>query len=636
VKRILFACFLIGLSGTLSAQVTSRQGRFQVDKNQGCAPFTVTIVNTNVVTTGECTSAKPCIMTFEGTTQQQNTFTHTYATAGTYTLQVLYQSIGADDIVITVDPNIQPDYEVYRCSSNDVTIKVTDNHFEQYIIKFGDGSADVAIPFSNNATATHNYAATPPLFNIEVRGKDSSPNAADNCTPKIQTVTTLASLPAPRISALTSLSSTSLRLDLPATTPTFIQYRLEIAVNNSTTFQVLRSVYNTTSIDVTNLLLDNNYYCFRLSSFDPCTNGNTYSNTICSQDFDVSFTNGTNVLTWKAAPAAGTVAILRKDMTDVSKQTTFSNIPLSPMTYSDADYDCNHEYCYTLTVSYTGGATSKSLEKCGTGILVTTHPAVDDVNATVVNGATLSWTVNSLIDVNEFQIQRSENGSAFNAFATTTTLTFADATYTTEGAYCYKIGYNDKCENFSADGVVVCPVRLFGTIDDGNVVTLNWTKYLGWKGGVKSYQVEKLNKNSAVVGTFVVGLDTFLVDSQPDLANQVVSYRVRATPNIGTATSFSNIVTFTKSVNLSLPTAFTPNGDGLNDVFTISGQFVDKMNIRIFDRWGILVFASERNEPWNGTREGIVLPESSYVWKAEITDLAGQTFSREGTLILLR
>src|SRR5688572_18824935 len=305
-------------------------------------------------------------MTFEGTTQQQNTFTHTYNTPGTYTLSVLYQSIGADDIVITVDENIQPEFEVYRCSANDATIKVTDNNYEQYVIKWGDGGPEQTIPFSNNATATHNYPVPPPQqYTIEVRGRDSDANGADNCTAKTQIVSTLSTLPAPTISTLTALNPTSVNLALPASTPTMIQYRLEIAVNNGTTFQVLpQNVYGLTSIDVSNLLLDNNYYCFRLSAYDACTGANNYSNMICTQDFDVDFTNGVNRLTWRTAtPGITSVAILRKDMSNNTSQTT--TLPGVVLSYDDADYDCNVQYCYSLTVNYSGSSRSMSLEKCG-------------------------------------------------------------------------------------------------------------------------------------------------------------------------------------------------------------------------------------------------------------------------------
>jgi gliding motility-associated-like protein len=631
--RPLFLLVLTVLCASVSAQVKSRLGRFEVDKNQGCAPFTVTITNTNVVTTGECTAAKPCIMTYEGTTQQQNTFTHTYNTPGTFKLSVLYQSIGADDITITVDQNIQPDFEIHRCTANGVEIKVVDSNYEQYVINFGDGSPTVAIPFSNNAVAQHNYAATQ-SYNIQVRGRDSSPNAADNCTAKQQTVTTLTTLPTPTITRLTTPAATGVQLAV--TTTNHIQYKLEIAINNGTTFQVLQNVYNLATIDVSNLLIDNNYYCFRLSAFDPCTNANKYSNTICSTDFDVAFNNGTNALTWKTFGAGvGSVSIVRKDMGTGIVQTT--NLPGAPLNYNDLDYDCNVQYCYELTLNYAAAIKSTSLQKCGTAIRIVTHPAVDDVTGTITSGgAELSWTIDPKLKADHSDIFRSTKGSAPVVLTTTSALTVTDATYTTEGAYCYQIRYVDLCENYSAEGVMVCPVRLFGTIDDKNVITLNWTKYKGWKNGVSNYTVEKYDKTNALIKTFNVGTDTFLVDDQPDLANQVVNYKVKTTGVTAIKFAYSNVLPFTKEVNLTFPTAFTPNADKLNDVFLITGQFVDKMNIRIFDRWGILVFASERNEPWNGTREGVPMPESSYVWRAEITDLAGRTFSRKGTLMLIR
>ena len=43
------------------AQYVSRLGRFQVDEVKGCAPFTVTILDANLITTGECTAGKPCL-----------------------------------------------------------------------------------------------------------------------------------------------------------------------------------------------------------------------------------------------------------------------------------------------------------------------------------------------------------------------------------------------------------------------------------------------------------------------------------------------------------------------------------------------------------------------------------------------
>jgi gliding motility-associated-like protein len=511
-----------------------------------------------------------------------------------------------------------------------VSIKVTDNHYDQYLIDFNDdNNPEAIIPFSNNAVARYNYGTTTPQV-IRVRGRDL--NSADNCSVESQNFTPLATLPAPAITTLTALDPTSLRLNL--NTQNDIQYRLEIGVNSSSAFQLFQTLYETNTVTVPNLLLDNNFYCFRLSAFDPCTNTNNYSNVICSADVDIALASGVNTFSWRTS-SAGVVnqTISRRG----SDNTNFSTTRPFQSSYVDADVDCNVNYCYTLTNNYPNGARSISLTKCGTAFNNTAPPAIANVSATVGDGVALTWSTNPLIKIKVFEISRGTNGTLLDFAETPTPSPFADATYTTEGNYCYQINYRDLCENRSLQGVTVCPIRLLGTMDDNNVVTLQWTRFRGWANGVRLYTVEKFNQSGTRIRTFNMGLDTTLVDDQPDLTNQVVSYRVTATANqAGLTASVSNTVSFTKEINLTFPTAFTPNRDRLNDLFTVTGQYVSKMNIRIFDRWGVLIYASEKNEPWDGTRNGIPMPESTYVWKAEITDLAGRTYAREGTLVLLR
>lgn len=629
VRAVAIIIVLFGVSQQATAQFTSRLGRFQVDQKKGCAPFTVTITNANLISGANCTGTTPCLMTpGNGSPQQQNQFTITYPTAGTFTLSVLYQSIGADDIVITVDENTQPNFEIYACSGNRATVKVTDNKYDQYVIDFqNDGIPETIIPFSNNATAQNNYG-TAGTFSIAVRGRDL--NSADNCAAKVQSFSTLTTLPRPTITTLTPIDATSLTLNL--STANNIQYKLEVAVNNASTFQVLQNLYGVNTTTVSNLLLDANYYCFRLNAYDPCSNANTYSNVICSQDFDVAFKSGVNELTWKTATLGVTSVEIIRDAK------TYTSIPGAPTSFNDRDYDCNTDYCYRVVNHYPGGVSSTSLEKCGTAFLNTTHPAITNVTAQVDNGVKLTWTTDPKIKIKEYDIWRSTGGGPVTIDVTTPNGSpFSEATYTTEAAYCYQINYRDFCANNSLDGVLTCPIRLLGTMDAQNVVTLNWTKYRGWANGVSGYVVEKYNSGGGLLKTFNVGTDTTLVDDQPDLANQIVSYRIKANAaQTGLGQATSNIITFKKEVNLTFPTAFTPNQDKLNDSFTITGQYVAKMNIRIFDRWGALVHASEKNEPWDGTRQNLPMPEATYIWKAEITDLAGQTFSREGTVVLLR
>lgn len=619
---LLLACL------TVSAQYKSRLGRFQVDQIKGCAPLTVTITNANLLTTNQCTGPAPCLMDYEAKGSQQNVFTYTYTTPGTFKLSVLYQSIGSDDITITVDQAISPNFDIYACAGNKVTVKVQDTNYDQYVIDFqNDGTPETVIPSGNNATAQFAYPSAG-TYNIMMRGRDL--NSADNCPNNVQAFATFNTLPAPALTALTTTDGTSLKIDM--NTVNHIQYKLEIAVNNATTFQVLQNLYNAKTTNVGNLLTDNNYYCFRLSAFDPCTGGNTYSNTICSQDFDVAFNNGSNDLTWKTSTSGVTSVQILRNKTAL---TTFNSPVLS---YKDVDYTCNQDYCYQIIVGYAGGAKSTSLEKCGKGILKTTYPAIDNLTASVeTTGTLLTWKADPTIKVKEFEVMRSENGAAFTQITAVTTPPFKDLEYQTDLNLCYQINYGDACDNRSAEGIIACPVRLMGTMDDSNIISLEWTKYLGWKNGTSTYLLYKYDSKGNVIKVTSFGSETTFIDDESDAVHQVVSYVIEAYSfDTGVGVARSNMVTFTKGVNLRFPTGFTPNGDALNPTFSVSGQFVAKMNIKIFDRWGVMVYASDTSEPWDGTRSGKPLPQSTYVWKAEITDYTGKTFSEQGTVLLLR
>ena len=89
------------------------------------------------------------------------------------------------------------------------------------------------------------------------------------------------------------------------------------------------------------------------------------------------------------------------------------------------------------------------------------------------------------------------------------------------------------------------------------------------------------------------------------------------------------------------PSAFTPNGDGLNDVFLPQGFQVEEYEIMIFNRWGELLFrSSEITQGWDGTFQGQLSPQGVYVWRAKyrIKDKAGfkRKYEPIGKVTLLR
>lgn len=97
------------------------------------------------------------------------------------------------------------------------------------------------------------------------------------------------------------------------------------------------------------------------------------------------------------------------------------------------------------------------------------------------------------------------------------------------------------------------------------------------------------------------------------------------------------------NTNVFLPTAFTPNNDGLNDYFYPMGTAVDKIqSIKIFNRYGEIVFlkdnfkANERNTGWDGTFKGSPSAIGSYIYYIEVICKNGEILNFSGKILLLR
>lgn len=89
---------------------------------------------------------------------------------------------------------------------------------------------------------------------------------------------------------------------------------------------------------------------------------------------------------------------------------------------------------------------------------------------------------------------------------------------------------------------------------------------------------------------------------------------------------------------LHIPNAFSPDGDGLNEVFAPYAGGVLEVNLKIFNRWGELLFESNKlQEGWNGTDpQGTACQPGMYVYYITTLDLEGARHARKGTVLLLR
>ncbi|MBS1590718.1 MAG: gliding motility-associated C-terminal domain-containing protein [Bacteroidetes bacterium] len=90
---------------------------------------------------------------------------------------------------------------------------------------------------------------------------------------------------------------------------------------------------------------------------------------------------------------------------------------------------------------------------------------------------------------------------------------------------------------------------------------------------------------------------------------------------------------------IAVPSAFTPNGDGLNDyLYPLNAYKATNLDFRVFNRYGQIIFQTTNwLNKWDGTYKGIAQPSGTYVWFLIYTDKdTGKQISLKGTTVLIR
>lgn len=88
---------------------------------------------------------------------------------------------------------------------------------------------------------------------------------------------------------------------------------------------------------------------------------------------------------------------------------------------------------------------------------------------------------------------------------------------------------------------------------------------------------------------------------------------------------------------IDIPTGFSPNGDGMNDILYVRGIGVETVNLKIFNRWGKLVFESNSmDHGWDGKLNGKEQEMEAYAYVLYATFIDGQTYQSQGNITLIR
>ena len=89
--------------------------------------------------------------------------------------------------------------------------------------------------------------------------------------------------------------------------------------------------------------------------------------------------------------------------------------------------------------------------------------------------------------------------------------------------------------------------------------------------------------------------------------------------------------------DIFVPDAFTPNGDGSNDLLYVRGRFIATLDLKVFDRWGELVFSTtDQKVGWDATYRGKAVDPDVYVFWLDATCVDGQHFFKKGNVTVIR
>lgn len=105
----------------------------------------------------------------------------------------------------------------------------------------------------------------------------------------------------------------------------------------------------------------------------------------------------------------------------------------------------------------------------------------------------------------------------------------------------------------------------------------------------------------------------------------------------GCSDTIVKTITVQEEENFYVPNAFTPDNDGLNDVFQPKGRGIQKFEMLIYDRWGEKIYSS--NDPskgWDGSFRGKDCMHGTYIWKISIITKKGGKKDLNGHVTLYR
>ncbi|QNA44497.1 T9SS type B sorting domain-containing protein [Lacibacter sediminis] len=284
---------------------------------------------------------------------------------------------------------------------------------------------------------------------------------------------------------------------------------------------------------------------------------------------------------------------------------TVSNTASGTYTFTPTAGVCATTQTFTVTVNPIVTPTFSF----GTTASICVGAAVQALPTTSVNNITGTWTPAT--------VSSATAGTTIYTFTPTAGQCAVTQTYTVE---------------VSTVPTVTVPANI--TVNDGTIIPA--TNFTITPAGAT---VSWTNSNTAI-GLAASGNGNVPQFTATNPGNTDITATITVTPRnngcIGTPRTYT-ITVKALDKGVFVPNVFSPNNDGKNDRLMIYGNYINKVEMRIFNQWGQQVaFLNSQTQGWDGTHKGKPQPVGVYVYALRATMTDGRTVDLKGSITLVR
>jgi len=328
-------------------------------------------------------------------------------------------------------------------------------------------------------------------------------------------------------------------------------------------------------------------------------------------------------------------------------------------TYTDTGLVIGTAYCYIVRVS-NGTKTSSSNKTCFTPSIVNPPAFTYNRFATVLSDKSILVTghVDTASSIAYYHLERTELLTGVSAMVATkpkpagNAITYTDNNVNTQSSsYSYKWEAMNSCNKVIMSSNSGTTILLEASVAPNVNIDLSWSNYSSWLGNVDHYEIYRAidgvwNASPIATAPYTATGGTYTDDVSPFFATSkgVFSYYVVSIEGNGNAfglkdSSRSNVAKVYEYPKIYVPNCFTPNGDGLNDIFIPVIGFINpsEYSFEIFDNTGTpVIIINNPTEGWDGKKKGHNCQEGVYMYIIDCTASNGDNSRISGTISLIR